>query len=799
MRDLRHANRRDWRMLKHRLRMRCGEHQKAITVFVLLLIELLGFFTYYRYVQNLRYGKTGPLVDGDGEQIVFLGETEPRDAAALGGLTTSVQKYTVDELMAKYDSMDFIYTFVNGSEINHAFRRLMCIRCRDEIKDAEAAFYDRRETPNKPCVGMDILPSAKTVRELLLTFGSQASRRLSARDRERDELHYSIRSVEQHMRWHRGRLLIVSPGHNPYWVDEAKNFMASALTSNRGEGMRGRHARITTVHQDVLMPYGLRLTVDSHTIEMQLFRVLNITPIHLFLNDDYFINRDVDISDLLNENGGTYVRTERGLLQKGIRAESGGAWTAGVRHTNLFNTVELDIHEEEYLPENLIKHWESAGYDIRHKIPVASGDNFIYTAHTSQPEKLPPRATPRRPRFFATHAPFVYCTRMFEFLNTRYELELAANTMNNRGRSATDLFTPFVYNAFIMARPWQSSPHFLPYLAALHLSRKDKDSAEPTPPPPPLHVVLENDDACAPATLLRRPASETIYGKFVDNFEDNKRLIQRLQQSNPLFFNINDGFGGENSSMQLKEFLSGLFPKPVYVERSATGPASQEPYNKAFEGLMKLPLVIFASYKEAFCPLLRSLRVAMPQFTGPVILVRNDDKAKGKENDLAEVRHRLNHRVMNAMPVVMCTFGKNVIEVTVLPVSEIAEEVEEALQAALISFIPPVRLPTDYIGGRDAQVTALVIDARTRHPLDSIVALIHALEVPGQSLALEDFEIKTFTETKSSFLLLSREDAKRKAVHWVHGASEKDLLLTFPLPYALYEDLDAPVKWSFEE
>ncbi|EKF26058.1 ATP-dependent chaperone, putative [Trypanosoma cruzi marinkellei] len=799
MRELRHTNRRNWRLLKHRLRMRCGGYQKAITVFVLLLIELLGFFTYYGYVQNLRYGRTGPLVDGDGEQIVFLGETEPRDAAALGGLTTTVQKYTVDELMAKYDNMDFIYTFVNGSEINHAFRRLMCTRCRDEIKEAEAAFYDRGEISKRPCVGVDIMSGAKTVREFLLAFGSDAPKKLSARDRERDELHYSIRSVEQHMRWHRGRLLIVSPGHNPYWVDEAKNFMASALTSNRGENMRGLHARITTVHQDVLMPYGLRLTVDSHTIEMQLFRVLNITPIHLFLNDDYFVNRDVDISDLLNENGGTYVRTERGLLQKGVRAEGGGAWTAGVRHTNLFNTMELDIHKESYLPENLIKHWENAGYDIQHKIPVASGDNFIYTAHNSQPEKLPPKATPRRPRFFATHAPFVYCTRMFEFFNTRYELELAANTLNNRGRSATDLFTPFVYNAFIMARPWQSSPRFLPYLAALRLSRKGKHGAEPTPPPSPLNVILDNNDACAPATLLRRPASETVYGKFVDNFEDNKRLIQRLKESNPLFFNINDGFGGENSSMQLKEFLSGLFPKPVCVERSATKSGSRESYHNAFEGLMKLPLVIFASYKEAFCPLIRSLRVAMPKFTGPVLLVQDAKKAEGKENDLEKVRKQLNHRVINAMPVVMCSFGKDVKEITVLSGSEIAEEVEEALEAALISSISPVRLPEDYIGGRDAKVTALVIDARTRHPLDSILALIHALEVPGQSLALEDFVLKSFMESKNSFLLLSREDAKRKAVHWVHGASEKDLLLTFPLPYALYEDLDAPVKWSFEE
>ncbi|RNF18815.1 putative ATP-dependent chaperone [Trypanosoma conorhini] len=770
------------------------KNRKACILFLLLLMQLLGFLAYSGYVRRVGQGRPGRAAHSQGDQTIFIGEAKPRDAAALGGLTTAVQKYTPAELLAAYDDMDFIYTFVNGTERDHAFRRLLCYECIGDIMRAEEAFYSQGKVVRPECVKHGALPRAKTVRALLEEVSGGPAKEASVRDRERDELRYSIRSVEQHIRWHRGRLLIVSPGHHPYWVDQAKNFMLSALAANRGPHMRGRHPRLTTVHQDVLMPYGMRLTLDSHTIEMQLFRVRNTTPIHVFFNDDYFVNRDVEVTHLLNENGGTYVRTENGMLQRAVRASGGGSWGAGVDHTNLFNTMELDIHKEDRLPLNLFERWQAAGEDPTQSVPVASGDRLIHTAHSHRPYSLPPKATPQRPRFYATHAPFVYCTRMFEFINTRYELEVATNTMSHRGRSARDLFTPFVYNAFIMARPWQSSPRFLPYLTKLRLSRMS-DRGDPAPPP--LHVRLDNKDACAPATLLRGRVSEAMYGKFVDEAGGNERFMRSVKERNPLFFNINDGFRELNSTLQLQAFLSRLFPQPVFVERTAAEKDNHAPYITAFQGLMKLPLLIFASYREALCPLVRSLKLAMPQFDGQVILVRETGAAAEDKEGLEGVRQRLKHRVRSAMPVVLCTFGGKVKEVNVSTGQDISAAVKEALSAVPNSAKPPVLLPEDYIGGSQVKVAALAIDARTSHPLDSVAALTRAIEVPGQSLALEDFELAGPIGSQGSVLVLSRADAARKAVHWVNGASETDLLITFPLPYALYEVLDAPVKWSF--
>ncbi|KAH9581914.1 Stealth protein CR3 [Trypanosoma melophagium] len=792
MRDQRGLSRRSWKQLKHRWKLRFMKGRKAFIIAIVLLLQLTCFLIYSWYSSSIPYGREGPVVDSTGERIVFAGETEPRTPGALGDLTTSVQTHTPEELEEKYSGMDFVYTFVNGTEPNHAFRRAALRKCGDTIKRLEEEYYVNGTITGPVCTGAGMIPGATTNADVLQVARETVARSTSTRDRERDELRYSVRSVEQHMRWHTGRLLIVSPGHNPYWIDRAKNFMLSAFTSNHNkEELRGRHNRITTVHQDVIMPYGLHLTMDSHTIEMQLFRVRNMTPIHVFLNDDYFINRDVKVEDLLNEFGGTYVRTERGMLKKAVRADNSASWVGGVWNTNLFNVVELDLRAYNYLPHNLTAHWKDAGYDMNEDIPVPDIDTYIHTAHKYPPESLPAKAVPKRSRFFATHAPFVYCTRMFEYLNTRYEREIAYNTLKNRGRKASDLFTPFVYNAFIMARPWQSSPRFLPYLNALIMSQKQKKE-----PPSPLNIALDNIDACAPATLLRRPASEAAYAKFVDDLESNKRLIQSLKERNPLFFNINDGFSASNSTDQLHEFLAKLFFEPGRVEQM-TNANVRERYHELYKSLMKLPIVIFASYSEAFCPLVRSLKLALPDHEGVVLLVRDSHlDNEGESDDLAAVRKRLNHRVMSAVPVTYCTYNSRVHHITLGGWRTIGEEVLDAMDSIKSSKDLSVSLPGDYIGGAEVRVAAMALDARTQHPLESLQAITHAIEVPGQTLALEDFVPHPLTETGESVLLLSLEDANRKVVHWVHGAAETDLLLTFPLPVEAYEDMNAEVKWS---
>ena len=100
--------------------------------------------------------------------------------------------------------------------------------------------------------------------------------------------------------------------------------------------------------------------------------------------------------------------------------------------------------------------------------------------------------------------------------------------------------------------------------------------------------------------------------------------------------------------------------------------------------------------------------------------------------------------------------------------------------------------------GAGLRVRGFVIDARTPSaPVKSVGALRDALAMPGQTLALEDFRaVRVGPEDRDVVLVLAREDADAKAVHWITGASENDLLVTYPLPVEAYENMTAELQWS---
>ncbi|KAG5504245.1 hypothetical protein JIQ42_06077 [Leishmania sp. Namibia] len=537
-------------------------------------ITTASFTTGERPKRPRKYVREGSNYSEEGRYL-------PEEPHLLPGLQIERRTFTPAELLARFGDTDIIYSFVNGSEANQQYRRLVRNACITPILEVESDTYRFRQHPSttanlsntahpsanaangvpvegKPNRKEGRLPwgntplpsylfraaSTKTspfyhlscapsrlrpvlrpnaaVRDLLQRVKAAARTGVGIRDRETDELRHSLRSVEQHVPWHRGRVVMVSPGHHPTWVDGAKNFLAGMCGGARVQALRtsGTHLRVTTVHQDAVMPYGMRLTVDSHVIEQHLWRVRNVTPVHVYMNDDYFVNRDVAITDLFNEYGGTIVRTERGVIGAGAVAGGGGTWAKGVLHTQQFNTHELDVLREDYLPDALVAMWEGlrrvhgrADAAALAPISVPPLNEAVDVAHHYEPEPLPNESlTPRRPRRYATHAPFVYCTNMFRFFETRYEREFAGTALRHRSRKARDLFIPFVYNAFIMARPWQASPKFLAYLLELHRSRREAriDAM------PPTKIVLDNVDGCGPASLRGGfHASQCVFGKFV--------------------------------------------------------------------------------------------------------------------------------------------------------------------------------------------------------------------------------------------------------------------------------------------
>ncbi|KAG5504243.1 hypothetical protein JIQ42_06075 [Leishmania sp. Namibia] len=757
------------------------------------------------------------------------GEYAPEEPHLLPGLQIERRTFTPAELLARFGDTDIIYSFVNGSEANHHYRKVMSTWCSSTLRQLENATYrgEGRFPPalvrlvvnNTPtCLApylRGVYANIHSTHDLIATVAGHAQPGIG--DRETDELRHSLRSVEQHVPWHRGRVVMVSPGHHPTWVDGAKNFLAGMCGGARVQALRtsGTHLRVTTVHQDAVMPYGMRLTVDSHVIEQHLWRVRNVTPVHVYMNDDYFVNRDVAITDLFNEYGGTIVRTEKGILRKGVRGPaSGGTWGDGVRNTHLFNIMELDLGHEDYLPEELERQWSAerlkrgaSGIDVP-VLPKALNE-VIDVAYAHVPASLPASLVPRRHRRYATHAPFVYCTNMFRFFETRYERELAYNALRHRTRSGSDLFIPFVYNAFIMARPWQASPKFLAYLLELHRSRREAriDAM------PPTKIVLDNVDGCGPASLRGGyVASECVYSKFVDNKTTNEAVIERVRQANPLYFNINAGFNTAEAADQLRRFLHSKFPTPVYLEvssapaagegladdagvagdrtRAAAG-AEDGALRRLFGDLMALPVVGVVSYEEGVCPLVRSLALAFAGRHRGGVRVSVEQHGGAT---LREARAALRHRVVSAMPAPTCRYSEQVSVGSAARGEGVADVARRAIGGAGAG----VELPSTCGGGAGLRVRGFVVDARTPGaPVRSAAALRDALAVPAQTLSLEDFRAVAVGPSEGDVVLVvSRADADAKAVHWVNGASESDLLVTYPLPVEAYEDMSAEVRWS---
>ncbi|KAG5508812.1 hypothetical protein JKF63_05311 [Porcisia hertigi] len=802
------------------------------------------------------------------------GEYTAEEPERLPGLEVRRRTFTAAELLERFGDTDIVYSFVNGSEANHEYRKLVRTACMDGVLRAESnaymsgappfgttAFptsstrasvtpppspgdpdpYPRRNTEDStspltttgsstttapaPFVHLSCMPlqlqrllrSGGTLGDILQDVRGAASTGADNRDRETDELRHSLRSLEQHVRWHRGRVVMVSPGHHPTWIDGAKNFLAGLCGDARVQALRssGTHLRVTTVHQDAVMPYGMRLTANSHVIEQHLWRVRNMTAVHVYMNDDYFVNRDVAITDLFNEYGGTIVRTEEGEIAAGSVADLGVSWARGVLHAQQFNTLELDVLHEDHLPTELVTMWRELGrapntsvHSGMAALTPAILNEAVDVAHRYAPEPLPEESLkPRRPRFYATHAPFVYCTNMLGFFETRYEREFSAAALNHRGRKARDLFIPFLYNAFIMARPWQASPKFLPYLLELQRSRQEAR----TDAMPRTEIVLDNFDGCAPASLRGGfVASECIFGKFQDNTSLNDALMRRIAAEKPLYFNINAGFSSAEAIAQLRQFLHGKFPTPVYLEaggassggeglvggaETAAGVESGG-LSRVFGDLMALPVVGIVSYEEGVCPLVRSLALAFAGHHRGGVHVSVEEHGGAT---LREARAVLGHRVVSAMPAPACAYGPQVSTSAGAAGESVADVARRALDAAGETGGGGVELPsTCGGGGAGLRVRGFVVDARTPGaPVRSAAALRDALAVPAQTLSLEDFRVVAVGPSEGDVVLVvSRKDADAGAVHWVNGASESDLLVTYPLPVEAYEDMSAELRWS---
>jgi hypothetical protein len=124
-------------------------------------------------------------------------------------------------------------------------------------------------------------------------FASNESRFLS-----RDELRYSLRSLDTYASWIR-HVYVVTDDQVPPWLD----------TTN---------PRITVVsHRDLFGDRGRLPTFNSHAIESQLHHIPGLSEHFLYLNDDFFFGRPVEPRQFFHGNGIARFNTSTAKLGLG--------------------------------------------------------------------------------------------------------------------------------------------------------------------------------------------------------------------------------------------------------------------------------------------------------------------------------------------------------------------------------------------------------------------------------------------------------------------------------------------------
>lgn len=103
--------------------------------------------------------------------------------------------------------------------------------------------------------------------------------KLDSRNRNSDELLYSIRSLQKNLKWWKGDLFIVTNNQIPEFIDE--NF-----------------SRVHIINQNDIIPRKYLPTYNCWVIEAFIHKIPNITSTFIYLNDDYFFGNNIEIEDL---------------------------------------------------------------------------------------------------------------------------------------------------------------------------------------------------------------------------------------------------------------------------------------------------------------------------------------------------------------------------------------------------------------------------------------------------------------------------------------------------------------------
>lgn len=145
-------------------------------------------------------------------------------------------------------------------------------------------------------------PTWRASRDAVLRqFGRPIEESLAVdRFTDNDELQFSLRSLEKHAPWVR-RIHVVTAGQKPKWLND-------------------RHPRLRVVdHREIFPDHSHLPTFSCRPIEMNLFRIPDLSEHFVYFNDDFFLGRDARPSDFFDgDRPRVYTGSRLSGLQKDL-------------------------------------------------------------------------------------------------------------------------------------------------------------------------------------------------------------------------------------------------------------------------------------------------------------------------------------------------------------------------------------------------------------------------------------------------------------------------------------------------
>jgi hypothetical protein len=183
-------------------------------------------------------------------------------------------------------------------------------------------------------------------------FASNESRFLS-----RDELRYSLRSLDMYAGWVR-HVYLVTDRQVPAWLD----------TSN---------PRLTVIdHRDLFADRGRLPTFNSHAIESQLHHIPGLSEHYLYLNDDVFFGRPVAPEKFFAGNGLAHFFPSTAKIGLGLTGSFDRPVMSGAK-----NNRDLLFKAFDRTPTNKFKHVPiSQRRDVLLELEERFGEEFAETA-----------------------------------------------------------------------------------------------------------------------------------------------------------------------------------------------------------------------------------------------------------------------------------------------------------------------------------------------------------------------------------------------------------------------------------